>query len=297
MQFLLPEMYKKAEDAPRPTDERVVIKAAGGRNYGVVMFSHMVLFIWILYQEIYNFNTHQNKKRIGRTLKMAEEQQKTGQSNGENIIPPEEVAKFLPETVEEGGWEKCWEDGITPWDQGRATPLVVHLVDSSSLPLGRALVPGCGGGHDVVAMASPERFVVGLDISESALAKAAETYGSSPKAKYFTFVKEDFFTWRPNELFDLIFDYVVFCAIEPEMRPAWAKSMYELLKPDGELITLMYPITDHDGGPPYKVAVSTFSYEDVLVPVGFKAVSIEENPYSIATRKGKEKLGRWKKIT
>jgi hypothetical protein len=29
-------------------------------------------------------------------------------------------------------------------------------------------------GHDVVAMASPERFVVGLDISESALAKANE---------------------------------------------------------------------------------------------------------------------------
>lgn len=29
-------------------------------------------------------------------------------------------------------------------------------------------------GHDVVAMASPERYVVGLDISESALEKAAE---------------------------------------------------------------------------------------------------------------------------
>ncbi|KAG2309758.1 hypothetical protein Bca52824_029506 [Brassica carinata] len=194
---------------------------------------------------------------------MAEGQQNSPHINGENIIPPEDVAKFLPKTVEEGGWEKCWEDGVTPWDQGRATPLVVHL------------------GHDVVAMASPERYVVGLDISESALEKAAETYGSSPKAKYFTFLKEDFFTWRPNELFDLIFDYVVFCAIDPETRPAWAKAMYELLKPDGELITLMYPITDHDGGPPYKVAVST--YEDVLVPVGFKAVSIEENPYSIAT--------------
>jgi len=57
-------------------------------------------------------------------------------------------------------------------------------------------------------MASPERFVVGLDISESALAKANETYGSSPKAEYFSFVKEDVFTWRPTELFDLIFDYV-----------------------------------------------------------------------------------------
>ncbi|CAG7880738.1 hypothetical protein BRARA_C01912 [Brassica rapa] len=39
MQFLLPEMYKKAEDAPRPTDERVVIKEEGGRKYGVVKFS------------------------------------------------------------------------------------------------------------------------------------------------------------------------------------------------------------------------------------------------------------------
>ncbi|KAL0862506.1 hypothetical protein Bca101_041624 [Brassica carinata] len=38
MQFLLPEMYKKAEDAPRPTDERVVIKEEGGRKYGVVTF-------------------------------------------------------------------------------------------------------------------------------------------------------------------------------------------------------------------------------------------------------------------
>lgn len=39
MQFLLPEMYKRAEDAPRPTDERVVIREEGGRKYGVVTFS------------------------------------------------------------------------------------------------------------------------------------------------------------------------------------------------------------------------------------------------------------------
>ncbi|CAD5320698.1 unnamed protein product [Arabidopsis thaliana] len=37
--FLLPSMYKKAEEAPRPTDERVVIKEEGGRKYGVIKFS------------------------------------------------------------------------------------------------------------------------------------------------------------------------------------------------------------------------------------------------------------------
>ncbi|XP_010526793.1 PREDICTED: thiocyanate methyltransferase 1 isoform X2 [Tarenaya hassleriana] len=148
-------------------------------------------------------------------------------------------------------------------------------------------------GHDVVAMAGPERFVVGLDISENALTKATQRYAQEPNSKYFTFVKEDVFTWRPDELFDLIFDYVFFCAIEPEQRPAWGKAMHELLKPDGELLTLMYPITDHDGGPPYKVDVST--YEEVLIPLGFKAVSIEDNEHALVTRKGKEKLGRWKK--
>ncbi|KAL0666025.1 hypothetical protein Bca4012_028729 [Brassica carinata] len=148
--------------------------------------------------------------RFPQLLKVAEEQQNSKYSSGGKMIPtPEEAATFQPQVVAEGGWEKCWEDGVTPWDQGRATPLILHLLDSSSLPLGRTLVPGCGGGHDVVAMANPERFVVGLDISEKALKKANETYGSAPNAKYFAFMKEDFFTWRPDELFDLIFDYVL----------------------------------------------------------------------------------------
>uniref|UniRef100_A0A0D9V7U5 SOUL heme-binding protein n=1 Tax=Leersia perrieri TaxID=77586 RepID=A0A0D9V7U5_9ORYZ len=39
MQFLLPSKYSKAEEAPRPTDERVVVREIGERKYGVVRFS------------------------------------------------------------------------------------------------------------------------------------------------------------------------------------------------------------------------------------------------------------------
>lgn len=39
MQFVLPEKYKKAEEAPKPLDERVVIREEGERKYGVVRFS------------------------------------------------------------------------------------------------------------------------------------------------------------------------------------------------------------------------------------------------------------------
>ncbi|CAJ1949122.1 unnamed protein product [Sphenostylis stenocarpa] len=38
MQFVLPAVYGKAEEAPKPTDERVVIKEEGARKYGVVKF-------------------------------------------------------------------------------------------------------------------------------------------------------------------------------------------------------------------------------------------------------------------
>jgi hypothetical protein len=38
MQFLLPSKYAKAEEAPRPTDERVVLREVGERKYGVVTF-------------------------------------------------------------------------------------------------------------------------------------------------------------------------------------------------------------------------------------------------------------------
>jgi hypothetical protein len=38
MQFLLPDKYQRAEEAPKPVDERVVIREEGERKYGVVKF-------------------------------------------------------------------------------------------------------------------------------------------------------------------------------------------------------------------------------------------------------------------
>ncbi|KAJ6734083.1 hypothetical protein OIU79_001365 [Salix purpurea] len=212
--------------------------------------------------------------------------------------------KFKPEvhqmrqlvtTETSGGWESCWEQGLTPWDLGRPTPIILHLHQTGALPKGRALVPGCGSGYDVVAMACSERYVVGLDVSHTAVEKAIELSSSLPNSSHFTFLKEDFFTWQPPELFDLIFDYTFFCAIEPEMRSRWACRVQEMLKPDGELITLMFPISDHAGGPPYKVSVS--DYEEVLHPMGFKAVTIADNELAIGARKGREKFGRWRRDT
>ncbi|KAJ8439398.1 hypothetical protein Cgig2_021812 [Carnegiea gigantea] len=237
-----------------------------------------------------------------------------------------------------GGWERCWEEGLTPWDLGRPTPILEHLIQTKSIPDGRALVPGCGSGYDVVALASPERCAIGLDISEVAIKKARQIgmltsiqirnmsfcgfvivctldgktkrlillltsvftsseqlAASSPNGNYCSFLLEDFFTWEPRDLFDLIFDYTFFCAIEPNLRSTWASRMRDLLKPDGELITLIFPIDDHEGGPPYKTSVA--DYEKVLHPIGFQATSVADNELAVAPRRGREKLGRWRRMT
>ncbi|XP_074271556.1 heme-binding-like protein At3g10130, chloroplastic [Silene latifolia] len=39
MQFILPSKYKSVDEAPKPVDERVVIKEEGEMKYGVVKFS------------------------------------------------------------------------------------------------------------------------------------------------------------------------------------------------------------------------------------------------------------------
>ncbi|BAF18757.1 Os06g0153900 [Oryza sativa Japonica Group] len=204
----------------------------------------------------------------------------------------------LRELVQRGdaadGWEKSWEAAVTPWDLGKPTPIIEHLVKSGTLPKGRALVPGCGTGYDVVALASPERFVVGLDISSTAVEKAKQWSSSLPNADCFTFLADDFFKWKPSEQFDLIFDYTFFCALDPSLRLAWAETVSGLLKPHGELITLIYLISDQEGGPPFNNTVT--DYQKVLEPLGFKAILMEDNELAIKPRKGQEKLGRWKRF-
>ncbi|CAL5394732.1 unnamed protein product [Camellia sinensis] len=267
----------------------------------------------------------QNLKMENRPQKQQQQQQKSITNDSSITSNPNfnKIQQIIhsSDSSSSDGWEKCWQLGLTPWDLGQPTPVMVHLHQAGALPKGRALVPGCGmtidfvnsvaakveliakstspqkvggrlpipfpnpAGHDVVAIACPERYVVGLDISDEAIKKAIELSSSLPNANYFTFLKEDFFTWRPTELFDLIFDYTFFCAIEPDMRSAWASQMRDLLKPDGELITIMFPVSDHVGGPPYKVSVA--DYEEFLNPIGFKAVSIVDNELAIAPRKWK----------
>ncbi len=192
-------------------------------------------------------------------------------------------------------WQEAWEENRTPWDAGASAPALQKLVDSGELPGGRALVPGAGSGYDVLTLASAERKAVGLDLAPGAQRRfeALRDAEGVPESQA-EMVVANFFEWQPDEPFDVIWDYTFLCAIEPEMRTRWVERVDELLAPDGELVTLIFPVVDKDpdDGPPY--ALSPQLVRGLVAP-RFEPIYLEPVEHSHPGREGKEWLGRWRR--
>lgn len=186
---------------------------------------------------------------------------------------------------------------------GSSKVLLQVLADMRPTPGATALVPGCGRGYDVIEMAKVGFDALGLDIAETAVAAASAHNEASLQASgqeawpgRVRFSTQDFFALEPPEDgFDLIYDYTFLCALDPSQRVDWAQTMRRLIKHrGGELITLIFPLGDYEGGPPH--AMSKELVSRLLTAQGFEATYLEPvNPaLSHHGRGGKEMLGRWR---
>lgn len=200
------------------------------------------------------------------------------------------------------GWEAMWARGLSKgaaFDAARAEPALVSLLQKVKLPLGRALVPGCGRGYSVAALAAPDRTSLGLDIAPTGVAAAreclAEMLRGSDLEKQANVEQANFFDITPELLggqFNLIYDCTFLCAIQPAQREMWASQMNKLLAPAGELITLIFPVGPiGDRGPPF--SINEELVRSLLTPHGFNAISVEEVPRDQQARGGKEIIARW----
>lgn len=198
---------------------------------------------------------------------------------------------------EPGAWDALWLQEMDLWDLGRPTPVLVSLLQE--LPLGRVLVPGCGRGHDLLALVSAEREVVGIEAAAKAAQHARQLCEFAPRVGI---VEEDFFGDAVAALppFDLIFDYTFFCAIKPSQRAQWGARTARLLAAGGTLLTLVYPnfpgekADDPDApGPPHPVSLA--AYERALAPHGIALERSFASEHSVERRRKHEVVAFWKK--
>ena len=154
-------------------------------------------------------------------------------------------------------WEQHYQEGHMPWDKGSAAPPLIDWIAKHPNQLsGDILVPGCGLGHDIRALAALEQqtTILGLDLSPKAIELAKQI---APQANE-QYIEADLFTMDGQ--FDCIWEHTCFCAIDPERRDDYVSAVYNLLKPKGTLLAVFYlnPYdNDHqpNGGPPHGTSV------------------------------------------
>jgi SAM-dependent methyltransferase len=152
-------------------------------------------------------------------------------------------------------WELAYQQNDTPWDKGAPSPGLVDFLAKEPIS-GRVLVPGCGLGHDVRALAAAADEVLGIDLAPSAVA-AAE---AQPRVGNERYEAHDLFalpeSWQRQ--FDWVWEHTCFCAIDPAQRAAYVEAVGGALKPGGRLLAMFYLDPGHDSpddGPPFGVSI------------------------------------------
>jgi hypothetical protein len=186
-----------------------------------------------------------------------------------------------------GFWEDAYQAGRDGWDLGGPTPVFERLLRTGELPPGRIIVLGAGRGYDAHEFARHGFAVTAVDFAEAAVRAMRAT--ADPEARV-DILQADIFALPPvlHGAFDYVLEYTCFCAIDPNRRAEYADVVSRLLRPVGIYIDLVFPISDHAGGPPF--AVSVDESLALFCARGFALVRRESPGDSVPARRGREEL-------
>ncbi len=190
-------------------------------------------------------------------------------------------------------WSMIWQTGRDGWELGRAAPPLARWVATHPERRARALVVGCGRGHEVrmLARAGAAELVVGVDFAPEAIAAARALAAAEAEAaagSRVEFRQADVFTLAAApERYDLVLEHTCFCAIAPERRAEYARVMQAVLVPGGRLVGLFWQ-HGREGGPPF--SVTRGEVEQLFAATGFTVAGAETAPDSVASRAGQEWL-------
>lgn len=198
----------------------------------------------------------------------------------------------MAEHVDDPGfWDNRYITNGAGWDLKTPTPAFVSLVKKGEyISPGTLFIPGCGKGYDAVFAAEHGFNVTALDFSEQALLQAKKL--AAEKQSDVRFLNQDIFTLDEALIYDYVFEYTTYCAINPARRKDYVEKISSLLKPGGRLIALLFPIDGREGGPPYNIDVEeAFSLFSRYLRLELYSKKID----SVKPRTGREVLHIYKK--
>lgn len=191
------------------------------------------------------------------------------------------------ETTTTMDWDQCYQRGEVFWDKGAPSlPMKQYL--SRHAVRGRALVPGCGRGHEVALAVEHGLDAVGLDIAPTGVAEARALYPRLAER----FVVGDLFN-PPAEMrgaFDVVLEHTCMSALPPSLRGDYRRGIDLTLRPGGLLIGVWYidPALDPgEEGPPFPFSVSDLS---ALFAEGYEIEADYVPDVAFRGREGRERV-------
>ena len=189
-------------------------------------------------------------------------------------------------------WNRAYEQHDTPWDKGYASPPLLEFLKRHSVS-GHVLVPGCGTGHDVRALAAQGAHVVGLDIAPRAV-RQAQVF---PLVEAERYECGDFLDLDEAHCgrYDWVVEHTCLCALDLSQRVAYARSVQRALKPSGHYLAVFYRVvSDYQAdGPPHPLSreESHALFSHALEPVN---AFVPEQSYP-SRPVGSEEVCLWRK--
>lgn len=153
-------------------------------------------------------------------------------------------------------WQSRFETLQLPWDRGMPNPQLIQWIENGTIPRGsRVIVPGCGQGWEIAALAAAGMDVIGIDFAPGALTLCQRLLDE--RQLNARLVEANVLHWQPGDPADFVFEQTCLCALYPDHWIAYAQQMQRWLKPGGQLLALFMqaPRPDSESGaiegPPY----------------------------------------------
>mgnify|MGYP005752371595 CR=1 FL=1 len=180
-----------------------------------------------------------------------------------------------------GYWQQRYTAHSTGWDTGSITPPLQNYFDQLNNKALRILIPGCGNAYEAEYLYRKGfENVFLVDIAPAPLQNFANRVPEFPKDHL---LHQDFFELEGT--YDLIVEQTFFCALDPALRPAYAKKMASMLAPGGKLMGLLFDTTFSNPGPPF--GGTREEYKSYFAPY-FNFLHFETAYNSIPPRQGSE---------
>lgn len=144
-------------------------------------------------------------------------------------------------------WTERYTKNNAPWDAGTITAPLKEYIDQLTNKNISILIPGAGNAHEAEYLFNKGfRNVSVIDLSEEPLQNLKKRLPEFPEKHL---IQGDFFNHTGS--YDMIIEQTFFCALDPSLRRSYVEKMYELIKPGGKLIGVMFNDKMNNDEPPF----------------------------------------------